>query len=102
MQLQPKPHFGPDRSPRPARFKVPPKACDSHAHIYGPRDRFPYGRVVPPELQDATVEDYEKTLGTLGIERAVLTQGAVYGEDNRAILDALERTENLRGIVMMT
>jgi predicted TIM-barrel fold metal-dependent hydrolase len=38
---------------------------------------------------DATMESYQHLLATLGVERAVLVQPSVYGEDNTAMLAAL-------------
>jgi 2-pyrone-4,6-dicarboxylate lactonase len=79
----------PDRNPRPPRTPFPPLACDTHAHIFGPAARFPYvtERIYTPP--DSTLADYRKLLGALGVERAVLVQPSVYGEDNAAMLDAM-------------
>lgn len=79
----------PDRNPRPPRTAFPPFACDTHAHIFDAR--FPYAKeriYTPP---DSTLDDFRKLMKTLGCERAVLVQPSVYGEDNAAMLDALER-----------
>lgn len=78
-----------DPSPRAPRVSVPAHACDVHAHVCGPRDRFPLvaNRLYnPPE---ASVSDYLHMLDTLGIERGVLVQPSVYGTDNSAMLEAL-------------
>jgi predicted TIM-barrel fold metal-dependent hydrolase len=68
---------------------MPPGACDCHAHVCGPAAVYPYvaERIYTPP--DATIEGYRHLLATLGIERAVLVQPSVYGEDNRAMLAAL-------------
>ena len=81
----------PDRNPRGPRTPFPALACDTHAHIFGPAERFPYVReriYTPP---DSTYDDFRKLLAALGVERAVLVQPSVYGEDNAAMLDALRR-----------
>lgn len=81
----------PDRNPRPPRTPFPALACDAHAHIFGPAERFPYVReriYTPP---DSTCDDYRKLLAALGVQRAVLVQPSVYGEDNSAMLDAMQR-----------
>ena len=31
----------PNPNTRPPRFKLPPGACDTHLHVYGPFDRYP-------------------------------------------------------------
>jgi predicted TIM-barrel fold metal-dependent hydrolase len=79
---------GPDPDVRTPRLKAPPGVTDTHFHIFGPEDRYPYvpnRRFTPP---DASVESYRKLHRTLGIERAVLVQPSGYGTDNRRQLDA--------------
>jgi predicted TIM-barrel fold metal-dependent hydrolase len=92
----------PDRDPRPPRTRLPPGACDTHAHICGPATAFPYAneRIYTPP--DSTLEDYLHLLATLCVERAVLVQPSVYGTDNRALLDALSRHRSgLRGVAVV-
>jgi 2-pyrone-4,6-dicarboxylate lactonase len=92
----------PDRNPRPPRTRLPPGACDAHAHICGPAAAFPYAneRIYTPP--DSTLEDYLHLLATLGVDRAVLVQPSVYGTDNRALLDGLSRHRSgLRGVAVM-
>jgi predicted TIM-barrel fold metal-dependent hydrolase len=92
----------PDRNPRPPRPRLPPGACDAHAHICGPAAAFPYAneRIYTPP--DSTLEDYLHLLATLGVDRAVLVQPSVYGTDNSALLDALSRHRSgLRGVAVM-
>src|SRR3954452_18904288 len=88
--------------PRPvSRPKVPlrPNACDTHAHVFGPSDRFPYAddrSYTPP---DAPLEKYLGMLDTIGFTRGVLVQGSAHGRDNSAMLDALRREpDRLRGV----
>lgn len=87
-----------EQSSRPA--VAPPRgACDCHAHIFGPSDRFPYtdGRGYTPP--DAPLEAFLAMLDTIGCDRAVVVQGNAHGFDNRAILDAVARQpDRLRGI----
>lgn len=78
---------GPDPNPRPPRFRVPPGATDTHFHLFGPRDRYGLVEVreyTPPLITPA---DAARLFATLGIERAVVIQPSVYGEDNRAQLE---------------
>jgi predicted TIM-barrel fold metal-dependent hydrolase len=79
----------PDPRPRTPALRLPPLVCDTHAHICGPRTRYPYwpGRVYTPP--DCLLSDYRRMLATLGVERAVLVQPSVYADDNTALLDAL-------------
>jgi predicted TIM-barrel fold metal-dependent hydrolase len=78
---------GPDPNPRPPRFHVPSGATDTHFHLFGPRDRYALVEVreyTPPLI---TPEHAAKLFATLGIERAVVIQPSVYGDDNRAQLE---------------
>ena len=90
----------PDPNPHPLKFKLPPLACDTHFHIYGPPHRFPFvddRRYTPPA---APIEHYWSLARHLGLGRGVLVHPAVHGADNWATLDALRRSEGrLRGMV---
>src|SRR3954463_5884233 len=90
--------------PRPvSRSKVPLPlgACDTHAHVFGPSDRFPYAddrSYTPP---DAPLEKYLGMLDAIGFARGVLVQGSAHGRDNSAMLDALTRQpDRLRGVAV--
>ena len=87
--------------PRAPKLPTPPNACDTHAHVFGPRDRFPYApdrSYTPP---DAPLEKYLAMLDTLGFTRGVLVQGSAHGRDNSAMLDALEnQQQRLRGVAV--
>src|SRR5881397_4293856 len=90
--------------PRPVsrpKVPLPPGAGDTHAHVFGPSDRFPYAddrSYTPP---DAPLEKYLGMLDTIGFTRGVLVQGSAHGRDNSAMLDALEREpKRLRGVAV--
>jgi predicted TIM-barrel fold metal-dependent hydrolase len=93
---------GPDPEPRRPRISVPPGACDTHAHVFGPLDRYPLiddRTYTPPE---APLSAYRRLLNILGVERAVLVQPSVYGTDNSAMLDALTAAgDAFRGIAVV-
>jgi predicted TIM-barrel fold metal-dependent hydrolase len=94
---------GPVPDTRKPRLKLPAGSCDTHAHIVGPQDKFPYDpdrRYTPP---DALVPDYLKMLRTLGVERAVIVQPSVYMTDNTRLLAALRESTDfpLRGIAVV-
>lgn len=92
----------PDLHTRTPRTPVPPGACDTHAHVFGPMDRYPplaTRRYDPP---DATIARYRAMLDALGVDRAVMVQSSAYGTDNRALLDALAAAgANFRGIALV-
>jgi len=76
-------------SGEPPRLQLPPKATDTHMHIYD--DRFPGREGGPPKPPlPATLSDYRKLQDWLGLERVVFVQGAAYQFDNACLLDALE------------
>jgi len=68
---------------------VPEHACDSHVHILGEPDKYPY---MPGNLRfTPTVvlpEDFDALRKTMGTERTVLVQSSIYGKDNSCQLDA--------------
>ncbi len=77
--------------PKKPALRTPPRACDTHFHIFGPSSRFPYAEsraYTPPE---APLEALLRMHAVLGIERGVVVQGNAHGTDNSALLDALER-----------
>jgi 2-pyrone-4,6-dicarboxylate lactonase len=79
----------------------PPDACDTHAHVFGPAERFPYAddrSYTPP---DAPLKKYLGMLDGIGFARGVLVQGSAHGHDNSAMLDALKRQpDRLRGVAV--
>lgn len=84
--------------------KSPPQgACDTHAHVFGPYDAFPF--VTPPSYPAplAPFELYSAMLAKVGIDRGVLVQPAPYGANNEALIDALRRGDDtLRGVAVVT
>lgn len=93
---------GPDVDTRAPQLRLPPLACDCHAHVCGPAARYPYwpGRVYTPP--DCLPADYRRMLAILGVERAVLVQPSVYWTDNRAMLDAMaEGGAAFRGVAVV-
>lgn len=89
----------PDPHPHPPRFTMPAKACDTHAHLFGPADRYPYATTRGYTPPDASIDDYLALHQALGVERGVLTQPSSYGIDNRKLLDALAQyPDRLRGV----
>lgn len=81
--------LAPDPAARSPRFAMPPGACDCHAHVIGPPERYPYvpeRSYTPP---DAGLAAYKRLHEVLGIERAVIVQPSVHGTDNQVTLDAI-------------
>ena len=92
--------FPPLANPRKPAIEVPPGAWDTHFHVYGPPDLFPYiesRRFTPPA---APIEHWLMMADWLGIERGVVVQPSVHGNDTAVIVNALQRAEGrLRAIV---
>ena len=82
-------------------FTAPAHACDSHFHVFGPADRYPYAGHLRYQPPLAPLDDYLALARTLGIERMVFVQPSAYGQDNRCMLDAMREigVDSCRGIV---
>jgi predicted TIM-barrel fold metal-dependent hydrolase len=78
-------------SHEPTTFTPPPKACDSHCHVFGPAAQFPYARNRSYTPPDSGIDDFEVLQTRLGLSRAVLVQASCHGTDNSAMVDALRR-----------
>jgi 2-pyrone-4,6-dicarboxylate lactonase len=92
---------GPVAQPKRPRIAPPPGAWDSHFHIFGPADKFPYqpGRGYTPP--DAPVERLIALLNHLGFASGLVVQGNAHVYDNSVVLDALARfPKRLRGVAI--
>ncbi len=91
---------GPDPAPRgPTRFRVPPGAVDTHAHVIGLPSTYPFVEARSYTPPAATPEAYLAMLDATGMTHGVLVQVSVHGTDNHLMLDTLHATGGrLRGI----
>lgn len=90
-------------APRPPSRPLPKGACDSHAHVFGPYDRFPLPSGATYQPPATTREQYLHMLDSVGFERGVLVHASAYGLDCSALLDALDAASSrLRGIAVAT
>jgi predicted TIM-barrel fold metal-dependent hydrolase len=89
----------PDPNTRAPHWTVPKGACDTHAHIFGPPDLFPYAddrRYTPPA---APIEHYRNMQKITGLSRAVFVTPTAHGYDNSVILNAIAKLgSSARGI----
>ena len=91
----------PPREPTPPKIPLPPQACDTHAHVFGPAAQFPYAEDRSYTPPNAPLKKYLAMLDTLGFARGVLVQGSAHGRDNSAMLDALaHEPSRLRGVAV--
>ena len=52
---------------------LPPRgACDCHAHVFGPLDRFPFIATRSYTPAERLASDYRALLDSLGIDRGVI------------------------------
>jgi 2-pyrone-4,6-dicarboxylate lactonase len=84
---------GPDPNTKTPTFKLPPRACDAHTHIFGPGDKYPYAPGRPYTPPDAPLEAFRELHKKLGIGRAVIVNASVHGTDNRVATDAIAVSE---------
>jgi 2-pyrone-4,6-dicarboxylate lactonase len=84
--------YPPDPNTRKPKFAPPANSCDTHFHVFGPPEQFPFlstHEYTPPA---APLEHYRKMIDIIGIERAVVVQPSVHGLDNSATLDAIKNS----------
>ena len=75
-------------------LKLPAGSCDTHVHVLGPLDRFPYAQANGPKRGPAPAPAPKERLFALhrrmGIERCVIVQTVNHGYDNGVVEDAIE------------
>lgn len=76
-------------------FELPSNACDCHAHVFGPRERYPLARDRSFSPGIASVKDLMAMHVAIGIERVVIVQASPQGTDNSGVLDALAELHRL-------
>ncbi|MGE5145919.1 MAG: amidohydrolase family protein [Candidatus Eiseniibacteriota bacterium] len=88
--------------PKKPDIALPKDACDSHCHVFGPADRFPYAPQRTYTPVDVPKEHLFRLHRHLGLTRGVIVQASCHGSDNRALVDALLAGQNrYRGIAMV-
>ncbi|MCU1329323.1 MAG: amidohydrolase 2 [Bryobacterales bacterium] len=90
-----------DWCPRPSKpgFHVPPGSVDAHCHVFGPGDRFPFAPERKYTPCDASSDQLFALRDFLGFQRNIIVQATCHGADNRALLDALVRSNGkARGV----
>jgi 2-pyrone-4,6-dicarboxylate lactonase len=82
----------PDPNPKVPEFKLPPKACDTHTHIFGPASRYPFAANRPYNAPEAPLESFRAVHEKIGVERCVIVNATVHGTDNRVVTDAIAQS----------
>lgn len=92
--------FHPD--PKKPDNRLPAGSCDSHCHVFGPAAVFPFASGSTYEPVDASKETLFQRHRFLGIDRAVIVQASCHGNDNAAMLDALNNGgDHYRGVAVV-
>lgn len=85
--------------PTKPTFKLPDGAIDTHCHVFGPGNIFPYAPERKYTPCDASREQLFSLRDFLGFDRNVIVQATCHGDDNRAMVDALLSSNNrARGV----
>jgi predicted TIM-barrel fold metal-dependent hydrolase len=91
--------YPPDPNTRTPHAIPPPNSCDTHFHVFGPPETFPFVSTHEYTPPAAPLEHYLKMIAVIGIERAVVVQPSVHGLDNSATLDAIKNSKgHFRGV----
>ena len=89
----------PDPDPRIPAFKLPPKSCDTHTHIFGPASLYPFSANRPYNPPEAPLDAFRAVHEKIGVERCVIVNATVHGTDNRVVTDAIAQSKGAyRGI----
>lgn len=83
-------------------IQLPLDSWDCHVHVFERSDEFPFSRTRTFTPGEASLDSLRQFRQDLGLCHSVLVQASVYGQDNRLILDVLEREEGVcRGIAVI-
>jgi len=89
-------------NPSKPKFVVPKGSVDSHCHVFGPGDTFPFAPERKYTPCDASRIQLFQLRDFLGFEKNVVVQATCHGSDNSALLDVLEHSEGrARGVVAL-
>lgn len=92
----------PAGEPTPAQFALPAGACDCHAHVLGPFERYPLADERPYTPPPATLADLQHMMQVVGVSRIVVAHVSAHGTDLAVTLDAIEALgDRARGIALL-
>ncbi len=92
----------PDPHPRKPKFKIPPGACDSHIHLFGPAAKYPFDPNSPYISHDALPETNIALQDALGLSCSVIVSPGGYGRNTVMLADVLARfPDRFRGIALL-
>ena len=83
-------------------FDVPAGACDTHVHVFGDPQRFPFAPARAYTPEQASIAEMQALHRTLHTTRVVIVHPSVYGTDNSCTLDGMKQLgSNVRGIAVI-
>ena len=86
----------------PVNFNVPANACDTHVHVFGDPQRFPFAPARAYTPEQASIAEMKALHRALHTERVVIVHPSVYGPDNSCTLDGMKQLgSNVRGIAVI-
>ncbi|WP_240514052.1 amidohydrolase family protein [Paramylibacter kogurei] len=89
--------------PKKPDFIPPVGAVDAHCHVFGPADKFPFAPTRKYTPCDASKEQLFALRHHLGFSRNVIVQASCHGQNNDALVDALQASNDLaRGVAVVS
>ncbi len=86
----------------PVNFDVPAGACDTHTHVFGDPQRFPFASARAYTPEPASVAEMRALHNALHTDRVVVVHPSVYGTDNSCTLDGMKQLGSIaRGIAVI-
>jgi predicted TIM-barrel fold metal-dependent hydrolase len=83
-------------------FDVPAGACDTHTHVFGDPQRFPFAPARAYTPEQASIAEMRALHSALHTERVVIVHPSVYGTDNSCTLDGMKQLGSIvRGIAVI-
>jgi len=83
-------------------FDVPAGACDTHVHVFGDPQRFPFAPARAYTPEQASIAEMQALHRALHTVRVVIVHPSVYGTDNSCTLDGMKQLgSNVRGIAVI-
>ncbi|MEW1793042.1 MULTISPECIES: amidohydrolase family protein [Streptomyces] len=76
-------------NPSRPTFALPPGTVDTHCHVFGPGDVFPFAPERKYTPCDASADQLFALRDHLGVSRNVIVQATCHGADNSAMVDAV-------------
>lgn len=89
-------------SPSKPRYQPPAGAVDAHCHVFGPVAQFPFSPKAKYIPADASPELLFALRDYLGFSRNIIVQASCHGTNNKAVLDAIAKSNGMaRGVAMV-